>query len=69
MTVATLSQSDELALTHDLGDEFAPPAAAHDADGSLVSENYDILKKTPFFRFGMVTRLPDTHQPGKHVGG
>jgi alkylation response protein AidB-like acyl-CoA dehydrogenase len=33
-----------LALAHDLGREFAPRAAAHDADDSFVAENYDILK-------------------------
>jgi alkylation response protein AidB-like acyl-CoA dehydrogenase len=49
MTAATLSQSDWLALAHDLGNEFAPRAAAHDADDSFVAENYDILKKRHIF--------------------
>jgi alkylation response protein AidB-like acyl-CoA dehydrogenase len=49
MTAATLSQSDWLALAHDLGNEFAPRAAAHDADDSFVAENYDILKKHHIF--------------------
>jgi alkylation response protein AidB-like acyl-CoA dehydrogenase len=49
MTAATLSQSDWLVLAHDLGNEFAPRAAAHDADDSFVAENYDILKKHHIF--------------------
>jgi alkylation response protein AidB-like acyl-CoA dehydrogenase len=49
MTAATLSQSDWLALAHDLGNEFAPRAAAHDADDSFVAENYAILKKHHIF--------------------
>ena len=49
MTAATRSQSDWLALAHDLGNEFAPRAAAHDADDSFVAENYDILKKHHIF--------------------
>jgi alkylation response protein AidB-like acyl-CoA dehydrogenase len=43
MTATTL-QTDWLALARDLGREFAPRAAAHDADDSFVAENYDILK-------------------------
>ncbi len=49
MTTATRSQSDWLALAHDLGNEFAPRAAAHDADDSFVAENYDILKTHHIF--------------------
>jgi alkylation response protein AidB-like acyl-CoA dehydrogenase len=45
MTTAPLSQTDWLALAHNLGNEFAPRAAAHDADDSFVAENYDILKE------------------------
>ena len=49
MTAATRSQNDWLALAHDLGNEFAPRAAAHDADDSFVAENYDILKQHHIF--------------------
>lgn len=44
MSTATRVQTDWLALARDLGSEFAPRAAAHDADDSFVAENYDILK-------------------------
>jgi acyl-CoA dehydrogenase len=44
MTTATTTQTDWIAIAHDLGREFAPRAAAHDADDSFVAENYDILK-------------------------
>jgi acyl-CoA dehydrogenase len=49
MTTATTSQTDWLALARDLGSEFAPRAAAHDADDSFVAENYDILKAHQIF--------------------
>jgi alkylation response protein AidB-like acyl-CoA dehydrogenase len=49
MTTATLSRADWLTLAHDLGSEFAPRAAAHDADDSFVAENYDILKEHGVF--------------------
>lgn len=49
MTTATTSQTDWLALARDLGSEFAPRAAAHDADDSFVAENYDILKAYHIF--------------------
>lgn len=49
MTTTTLSQTDWLALAGDLGREFAPRAAAHDADDSFVAENYDILKAHHIF--------------------
>jgi len=49
MTSATTSQTDWLALARDLGSEFAPRAAAHDADDSFVAENYDILKAHQVF--------------------
>jgi alkylation response protein AidB-like acyl-CoA dehydrogenase len=49
MTTATLSQTDWLALARDLGGEFAPRAAAHDADDSFVAENYDILREHHIF--------------------
>jgi acyl-CoA dehydrogenase len=49
MTSATTTQTDWLALARDLGSEFAPRAAAHDADDSFVAENYDILKAHQIF--------------------
>jgi alkylation response protein AidB-like acyl-CoA dehydrogenase len=49
MTTATTSQTDWLAVARDLGREFAPRAAAHDADDSFVAENYDILKAHRIF--------------------
>jgi alkylation response protein AidB-like acyl-CoA dehydrogenase len=49
MTTATTSQTDWLALARDLGTEFAPRAAAHDADDSFVAENYDMLKAHRIF--------------------
>jgi len=49
MTTATASQTDWLALARDLSSEFAPRAAAHDADDSFVAENYDILKAHQVF--------------------
>ena len=48
-TATTSQQTDWLALARDLGTEFAPRAAAHDADDSFVAENYDILKAHRIF--------------------
>lgn len=49
MTTATTSQTDWLAIARGLGRDFAPRAAAHDADDSFVAENYDILKAHHIF--------------------
>lgn len=49
MTTTTTTKTDWLTLAHDLGSEFAPRAAAHDADDSFVAENYDILKAHHLF--------------------
>jgi alkylation response protein AidB-like acyl-CoA dehydrogenase len=49
MTTATTSQTDWLAIARDLGRDFAPRVAAHDADDSFVAENYDILKAHHIF--------------------
>ncbi len=45
MTAAIETGTDWVALAQQLGTEFAPRAAAHDADDSFVAENFDILKQ------------------------
>jgi acyl-CoA dehydrogenase len=55
MTTATAT--DWLALARQLGTEFAPRAAAHDADDSFVAENYDILTQHRIFAAGIPTEL------------
>ena len=46
-----------MALAQQLGTEFAPRAAAHDADDSFVAENFDILKQHSIFAAGVPQEL------------
>ena len=57
MTTAIETKPDWLALARQLGTEFAPRAAAHDADDSFVAENFDILKKHSIFAAGVPQEL------------
>ena len=53
MTTAIETRTDWVALAQQLGTEFAPRAAAHDADDSFVAENFDILKQHNIFAAGI----------------
>ena len=57
MTTAIETKPDWLALARQLGTEFAPRAAAHDADDSFVAENFDILKQHSIFAAGVPQEL------------
>jgi alkylation response protein AidB-like acyl-CoA dehydrogenase len=57
MTTAIETRTDWVALARQLGTEFAPPAAAHDADDSFVAENFDILKQHGLFAAGVPQEL------------
>jgi acyl-CoA dehydrogenase len=57
MTISTETWTDWVALARQLGTEFAPRAAAHDADDSFVAENYDILKQHNIFAAGVPQEL------------
>ena len=57
MTTAVESRTDWVALAQQLGTEFAPRAAAHDADDSFVAENFDILKQYSIFAAGVPQEL------------
>jgi acyl-CoA dehydrogenase len=57
MTTAIETRTDRVALAHQLGTELAPRAAAHDADDSLVAENFDILKQHSIFAAGVLQEL------------
>ena len=57
MTTSTETWTDWVALARQLGTEFAPRAAAHDADDSFVAENYDILKQYNIFAAGVPQEL------------
>ena len=57
MTTSTETWTDWVALARQLGTEFAPRAAAHDADDSFVAENYDILKHYNIFAAGVPQEL------------
>ena len=57
MTTAIETKPDWLALARQLGTEFAPRAAAHDADDSFVAENFDILKQYSIFAAGVPHEL------------
>ena len=53
MTTAIETGTDWVALARQLGTEFAPRAADHDADDSFVAENFDILKQHNIFAAGI----------------
>jgi acyl-CoA dehydrogenase len=57
MTTAITTRTDWVALARQLGTEFAPRAAAHDADDSFVAENFDILKQHRLFAAGVPQEL------------
>jgi alkylation response protein AidB-like acyl-CoA dehydrogenase len=57
MTTAIETRTDWVALAQQLGTEFAPRAAAHDADDSFVAENFDILKQHSIFAAGVPQEL------------
>jgi alkylation response protein AidB-like acyl-CoA dehydrogenase len=57
MTTAIETRTDWVALARQLGTEFAPRAAAHDADDSFVAENIDILKQHSIFAAGVPQEL------------
>jgi acyl-CoA dehydrogenase len=57
MTTAIETRTDWIALACRLGTEFAPRAAAHDADDSFVAENFDILKQHSIFAAGIPQEL------------
>jgi alkylation response protein AidB-like acyl-CoA dehydrogenase len=57
MTTAIETSTDWVALAQQLGTEFAPRAAAHDADDSFVAENFDILKQHSIFAAGVPQEL------------
>jgi acyl-CoA dehydrogenase len=57
MTTAIETRTDWVALARQLGTEFAPRAAAHDADDSFVAENFDILKQHSIFAAGVPQEL------------
>ena len=57
MTTAVDTRTDWVALARQLGTEFAPRAAAHDADDSFVAENFDILKQHGIFAAGVPQEL------------
>ena len=57
MTTAIETKPDWRALARQLGTEFAPRAAAHDADDSFVAENFDILKQHSIFAAGVPQEL------------
>jgi alkylation response protein AidB-like acyl-CoA dehydrogenase len=57
MATATTATTDWLAIARDLGTDFAPRAATHDADDSFVAENYDILKEHNIFSAGVPQTL------------
>jgi alkylation response protein AidB-like acyl-CoA dehydrogenase len=57
MATATTAITDWLAIARDLGTDFAPRAATHDADDSFVAENYDILKEHNIFSAGVPQAL------------
>jgi len=57
MTTAIETRTDWAALARQLGTEFAPRAAAHDADDSFVAENFDILKQHGIFAAGVPQEL------------
>ena len=57
MTTAIETRTDWVALARQLGTEFAPRAAAHDADDSFVTENFDILKQHSIFAAGVPQEL------------
>ena len=57
MTTAIETSTDWVALARQLGTEFAPRAAAHDADDSFVAENFDILKQHGIFAAGVPQEL------------
>ena len=52
MTTVIETRAAWVALAQQLGTEFAPRAAAHDADDSFVAENFDILKQRGIFAAG-----------------
>jgi acyl-CoA dehydrogenase len=57
MTTVIEAKTDWVALARQLGTEFAPRAAAHDADDSFVAENFDILKQHNIFAAGIPQEL------------
>jgi acyl-CoA dehydrogenase len=57
MTTAIETRTDWVALARQLGTEFAPRAAAHDADDSFVAENFDILEQHGIFAAGVPQEL------------
>jgi alkylation response protein AidB-like acyl-CoA dehydrogenase len=57
MTAAIETRTDWVALARQLATEFAPRAAAHDADDSFVAENFDILKQHSIFAAGVPQEL------------
>jgi alkylation response protein AidB-like acyl-CoA dehydrogenase len=57
MTTAIETRTDWVALARQLGTEFAPRAAAHDADDAFVTENFDILKQYSIFAAGVPQEL------------
>ena len=57
MTTSIKTRTDWVALARQLGIEFAPRAAAHDADDSFVAENFDILKQHSIFAAGVPQEL------------
>ena len=57
MTTAIETGTDWVALAQQLGTEFAPRAAAHDADDSFVAENFDLRKQHSIFAAGVPQEL------------
>ena len=57
MTTSIKTMTDWMAFARQLGTEFAPRAAAHDADDSFVAENFDILKQHGIFAAGVPQEL------------
>ena len=57
MTTETMTPTNWIAVAQELGMEFAPRAAAHDADDSFVTENYDALKAYDVFSAGVPGEL------------